>query len=112
MKPPYISAHDRAIADQFTRQARGFAAAPELHNDDILELILQAARPAANDRAIDLACGPGSVACAMAQHVAHVTGLDATQAMLDQASTLAGSRGLANTAWIAGSVYEVPYPSG
>jgi hypothetical protein len=34
------SAHDRAIADQFTRQASGLACSPELHAGDVLKLIV------------------------------------------------------------------------
>lgn len=64
------------------------------------------------DRAIDLACGPGSVACALAEHAAHVVGLDATPAMLEQARALAGTRGLANVEWREGSVYAAPFPDG
>jgi hypothetical protein len=35
MTPEDADAHERAIQDQFSRQAVGFAAAPELHADDI-----------------------------------------------------------------------------
>jgi hypothetical protein len=34
MTPENADAHERAIRDQFSRQAVGFAAAPELHADD------------------------------------------------------------------------------
>ncbi len=105
-------AHADAILDQFTRQARAFAASPELHAADILKLIVEAASLGAADSAIDLACGPGSVACALAAHAARVVGLDATPAMLDQARRLAQSRGLANIAWEVGSVYATPYAEG
>src|ERR1700683_1492506 len=89
-------AHDRAIVDQFSRPARGFAARPELHVDDVLELIVEAAALGSNDRAIDLACGPGSVVCALAERAARVVGLDATPAMLDQGRARAKSRALSN----------------
>lgn len=105
-------AHDGTIVDQFTRQARGFAASPELHADEVLKLIVEAAAIGSNDRAIDLACGPGSVVCALAEHAAHVVGLDSTPAMLDQARALANSRGFSNVELNEGSIYAVPYADG
>lgn len=106
------NAHDRAILDYFTQQARGFAAGPELHGPDVVRLIVDAAAPKPNDRAIDLACGPGSIVCALAETVAHATGLDATPAMLDEARTLAARTGRTNVTWLEGDVYRAPYPDG
>jgi hypothetical protein len=81
MDPVSSTAHDRAIIAQFTQQACLFSEAPELHGDEVLRLVVEAARPQRNDRAIDLACSTGSVACALAAHAAYVVGLDATEAM-------------------------------
>jgi SAM-dependent methyltransferase len=105
-------AHGRAIQDQFSRQAVDFAVAPELHGDEVVALVVDATKPNPGDSAIDLACGPGSVACAVASRVKSVVGLDATESMLDQARELARSRGIENVEWRAGDVYEVPYPDG
>jgi hypothetical protein len=62
MPPANFDMHERAIRDQFSRQAVGFAAALELHADDIVSLVIHAAKPQPEDKAIDLACGPGTVA--------------------------------------------------
>ncbi len=105
-------AHGRAIVDQFSRQASGFAMSPELHGDDIIALIVGAARPQSGDKAIDLACGPGSVACALAARAKRVVGLDATEAMLDQARALAERQGVDNIEWRVGDAYQAPYPDG
>ncbi len=104
--------HGRQIADQFSRQAAGFAANPQLHADDVVELIVSAAALNPGDAAIDLACGPGSVACGLANHAARVVGLDATPAMLQQARALAGQRNAANIEWREGSIYAAPFPDG
>ncbi len=103
------SAHDRAIVDQFTRQAAGFAARPELHADDVIQLVVDAAALNHDGPAIDLACGPGSVACALAQRATRAVGLDSTPAMLDQARQFAESRHLSNVEWIEGSIYAAPF---
>lgn len=105
-------AHKRAIVDQFSRQASGFATAPELHGDGIVALVVDAARPKASDTAIDLACGPGSVACALAARAKWVVGLDATEAMLDQARALARRQGVDNSEWRVGDACQAPYPDG
>jgi hypothetical protein len=78
------AAHDAAIADQFTRQAAEFARSAALHHQKALDLLVEAATPQPGDVSLDVACGPGSVACAFARKVRQATGLDATQAMLDE----------------------------
>lgn len=96
------------VRDQFTRHAADFAATPELHNDAVLQLIVEAASPCLTDFVLDVACGPGSVALAFARRVARVDGLDATDAMLDQAC----SASVNNVNWRIASVYDLPYPDG
>jgi len=112
MSRPVNPVHDRAIIDQFTRQASSFADSPELHADEVLKLIVDAADLDRSDLAIDLACGPGSVACALAEQAAHVVGLDATAAMLSQARALAANRSISNVEWKEGSVYAAPFDNG
>lgn len=112
MTPEHANTHERAIRDQFSRQAAGFAVAPELHADGIVALVVEAAKPQAVDRAIDLACGPGTVACALAQRVQHVVGLDSTVPMLEQARGLARRQNVNNVEWRAGDVYQTPYADG
>lgn len=102
-------AHQRSILGQFTRQAEGFAMSRALHGDDVVRLVVEAAAPRASDRALDIACGTGSVACAMAAHVAEAVGLDATPAMLDEARKLAAKRALSNVQWREGSAYAAPF---
>jgi 2-polyprenyl-3-methyl-5-hydroxy-6-metoxy-1,4-benzoquinol methylase len=99
--------------DQFSRQAPpGFAGAKELHADDVEALVVEAASPQPSDRAIDLACGPGSVACALARRAGHVVGLDATSAMLEKAHDLAVREGVGNVEWRVGDVYQTPFVEG
>ncbi|HVN88178.1 MAG TPA: methyltransferase domain-containing protein [Candidatus Binataceae bacterium] len=101
--------HDATIADQFTRQASGFAAAPELHNDAVLALLTDAAHPKPSDRMLDVACGPGSVVAAFAPLVLHAEGVDATPAMLAEARKLAATKNLRNIGFRNSSAYQLPY---
>ena len=103
------TAHEAAIRDQFTRQAAGFAAAPELHNEAIHALMIDAAQPRASDRMLDIACGPGTVVAAFAPHVARAIGVDTTPAMLTQARALQHSRGLTNVDWQLSDAYTLPF---
>ncbi len=106
------TAHAAAIADQFTRQAAGFAAAPALHNRAALDLLVEAARPRATDASLDVACGPGSVVVAFARRVRRAVGLDATEAMLEEARRLAARSGVGNVAWHRGDAYALPFADG
>ena len=104
--------HDDLIRDQFSRQAELFARSPELHGDDQLKLLVDAAQPRPGDASLDIACGPGTVVAAFAPHVRYATGLDATAAMIDQAKTLAAERHIANVEWHVGDVYALPFADG
>src|SRR6516162_6802587 len=101
--------HQDLILDQFTRQATVFSTAPAITDEDVLQMIVQAARPTPNDRLLDVACGPGLVVCAFAPYVQAATGIDVTPAMLERARQLAAEKGLANVAWRQGDVYSLPY---
>ena len=106
------AAHDAAIADQFTRQAAEFAASSVLHDRAALDLLVEAAAPQPSDVTLDVACGPGSVVAAFARRVQRAEGLDATQAMLDEARKLAARVGLANVAWHRGDIHALPFGAG
>ena len=101
--------HRNLILDQFTRQATVFSTAPAIADEDALRMIVEAARPAPDDRLLDVACGPGLVVCAFAPHVQAATGIDVTPAMLERARKLAADKVLANVAWRQGDVYALPY---
>ena len=104
--------HQATIVDQFSRQAELFAAAPALHNQAALDLLVEAAQPRAGDVALDVACGPGTVVAAFAARVSRAVGLDATEAMLAQARKLAARSALRNVEWRQGDVYALPFAGG
>jgi len=105
-------AHAAAIADQFTRQAALFATAPALHDKAALDLLVDATRPLATDAALDVACGPGSVVLAFAGRVRRAVGLDATEAMLEEARQAVAKSGAQNVEWRLGDVYALPFADG
>ena len=103
------AAHAATIDDQFTRQAAGFAASPVHHSQVALDLLVDAAAPKPTDVTLDVACGPGSVVMAFARRVSRAEGLDATEAMLEEARKLAAASGTANVAWHRGDAYALPF---
>jgi SAM-dependent methyltransferase len=103
------SEHKEHILDQFTRQAVPFATAAAIRNEDALNRIVKMAEAGPNDTVLDVACGPGLLACAFARVARHVTGIDLTPAMLEQARTLQRQQGLENLTWQEGDVLPLPY---
>lgn len=104
-----MPSHRDTIVDQFTRQAIPFATAAPIRDAAALRLLVDAAGTGAVDTVLDVACGPGLVACAFAQVARHVTGIDLTPAMLAQARALAAQQGLANVAFQHGDVLPLPF---
>lgn len=104
--------HQDLIRDQFTKQAVPFSSAPAIKNEDSLKLLLQLTDASPSDVVLDVACGPGILACAFAEVVAHATGIDLTPAMIERARVLQAERGLANVAWQVGDIDPLPYADG
>jgi SAM-dependent methyltransferase len=99
----------RLILDQFTRQALPFSQASELSNEDVFRLLLDACGVRPDDTVLDLACGPGLTACALAGAAKQVTGLDITPAMIERAEALRQAKGLQNVAWRLADVLPLPF---
>jgi SAM-dependent methyltransferase len=101
--------HQERIVDQFTRQAVPFSTATAIRNEGALNRIVQMAEAGPDDTVLDVACGPGLLACAFARVARHVTGIDLTPAMLEQARELQRQHGLENLTWQEGDVLPLPY---
>lgn len=102
--------HNRTIIDQFTKQAVPFAKIPgHVASMDILIRMTHATR---NDEVLDVACGPGLVACAFAPLVRHVTGIDITPGMIEQARAAQTEKGLTNLTWVVGPACPLPFLDG
>ena len=104
--------HTEEIVNQFTRQAAQFAGSPTARSEDILERIVRLAQPGPSDTAVDVACGPGLLVCALAKVVRHATGIDLTPAMLEQARRMQEAQGARNVTWDQGDGTAMPYRDG
>ena len=104
--------HERTTVDQFTRQAAGFSSAAAMNDADAMRLLLDAARLGADDAVLDVACGPGIVAAALAPEAGSVVGIDLTPEMLELARERSAREGLDNTRFDLGDVTALPYADG
>ena len=98
----------RLILDQFTKQAVPFSEMPAHSNEESIRLFTDRAGIGPGDSVLDVACGPGLVACALARVARHVTGIDLTPAMIEQAQARQRALGL----WRALSETRVRFVSG
>lgn len=105
-------AQNRRIVDQFTRQAEPFARHPAHSAEGSMRLVREAAGVGPRDTVLDVACGPGLVACDFARHARHVTGIDLTPAMIGQAEARRRAEGLDNLSWHVGDVASLPFADG
>jgi YD repeat-containing protein len=99
--------HDSEIIDQFTKQAIPFTQLSS-HLDSIQRLI-ELSKVTSNDLVLDVACGPGLVACEFAKVARHVTGIDITEKMIEQAKKHQKELELTNVSWDIGTVSPLPY---
>lgn len=100
----------RLILDQFSRQAVPFSQIHARDHAEIHGLLIRTAAITPADAVLDVACGPGLVACDVAKVARHVTGIDLTPAMIDQAVARQQSMGLSNLTWVVGDAQPLPFP--
>jgi ubiquinone/menaquinone biosynthesis C-methylase UbiE len=87
-------AHEAQIIEQFTHQAVPFT---QVHGHlNAIDLLIEMAQVRSSDKVLDVACGPGLVACEFARHAGEVHGVDLTRAMIEQARRRQAESGLRN----------------
>jgi ubiquinone/menaquinone biosynthesis C-methylase UbiE len=104
-----MTEHRDATVEQFTQQAALFATAAPIRDEAALDMLVQWSGVSANDRVLDVACGPGIVGCGFARLARQVTGIDLTPAMIDEARSHSAQLGLTNTEWRIGEIPPLPW---
>lgn len=99
--------HQATIIDQFSRQAIPFTQVPG--HFDAMQILITISEVCRNDTVLDVACGPGVVACEFARHAGQVTGIDITPAMIEQAEKHQRELNLENLDWAVGDAVPLPY---
>jgi ubiquinone/menaquinone biosynthesis C-methylase UbiE len=74
-----------------------------------LAALVEAAAASGTEQVLDLGCGAGHAALAMAPGVAHVTAVDVTPDMVATAGRLATERGVANVTCRVADVVDLPF---
>lgn len=104
--------HNESIIDQFTRQAVPFTQKIAAHSsEEAFQTMFSLSQVNSSDTVLDVACGSGLVSCAFASKAKHVTGIDITPAMIEQAQKIQHQKNLENITWQIGDVSKLPYPS-
>ncbi|MBU3605807.1 class I SAM-dependent methyltransferase [Polynucleobacter sp. MWH-Creno-3A4] len=103
-----MTTHNERIVEQFSLQAVPFTQVPG-HSDSI-NMLIEFSGASQDSTVLDLACGPGIVACEFARHAKHVTGIDITPAMIEQAKKRQQENHLDNVEWKIGDVTALPFP--
>ena len=106
------SAHKKRVREEFTRQANDYAAAEIIRDDAHIARLVDAAKPAADSRVLEVATGPGYVAMAFARHAREVIGVDLTEAPLRIAEAKARDRGLSNVSFRLADAEHLPFCDG
>lgn len=99
--------HNEKIKEQFSKQAAGYTSVKA--HAEALHTIIEMSGVTENDNVIDVACGSGIVSCAFAKYAHHVTGIDITEEMLEQARKLQVENLLTNIEWVAGDVEPLKF---
>lgn len=107
----FVPAAQKAqVLDQFSRQAEGYGRLTgAMAGVDRGAAFRAQVGVGPGDTVLDVCCGTGALALDLAPHVRHVTGLDLTPAMLEQARAAQGQRGCTNVEWVEGDAYALPF---
>src|SRR5271154_184799 len=100
------------VRERFTRTAEVFGDYAVAHRVTEAERLARMVSAGENARAVDLACGPGTLALRFARHVRWICGLDLTPAILERARRSALADGLANLDFAIGDAQSLPFADG
>lgn len=99
----------RTSRQQFDSQAKHYNAQWNAWSGESLAWLLEKAGCDPSQKWLDVATGAGFTAVAFGPLVSEVTGLDVSEAMLDQARERARASGLANLVFQCGAAEELPF---
>lgn len=105
----HMTAHDVNIVAQFTRWAKPFADLPIHAEADAMVRTIGACALAPDLDVLDVACGPGILACALAPYARSVLGIDITPAMIDQGRLRQARMAVDNVDWRIGNATSLPF---
>ncbi len=102
--------HSASIRDEFAHQADAFARSPTMSLVETLGVVVDLAPVDPGARWVEIACGPGLIARAMAPRVRSVLGLDLTPAMVEKARSEAAAAAVENVSFELGDASALDLP--
>jgi len=96
--------------ERFTTTAEVFGSYAVRHRAELAERLARVVKAGSKDRALDLACGPGTLALRFAWHVRWICGLDLTPAMLERARRSAVAERFANLDFAVADAHALHFP--
>lgn len=103
--------HRERVQQEFTRQARTFASAPEVTEAALTGRFVAALGDAAGGLILDVASGPGIISVALAATARAVFAIDLTPEMLQQARLRCAGASRKNVTFIEGDAARLPFAS-
>jgi ubiquinone/menaquinone biosynthesis C-methylase UbiE len=98
-----------SVREQFGASAHAYVTSASHASGDDLRRLLELAAPSGSERVLDVATGGGHTALAFAPHVARVTAIDLTPAMLEEARAHAARRAASNVTFDLADAESLPY---
>jgi SAM-dependent methyltransferase len=105
-----VDSHSASIRDEFAYQADAFARSPTMSLAETLDVVVDLAPSDPEARWVEVACGPGLIARALAPRVDSVLGLDLTPAMVEKARADAAAAGVENVSFELGDATALGLP--
>lgn len=103
---------DKRVREEFGRQAAAMSEATFFNDDQALQRIIAAMSLTGEERALEVACGPGIVAQAVAPLVSELVCIDATPEMLSLAKQRLTRSGAANVNFMEAMAEDLPFQPG
>jgi SAM-dependent methyltransferase len=97
------------VVAEFTHQAEAFNRSPVMTTAQTLAALIDMLPAAPGQRWLEVACGPGIIARALAPRVGEVVGIDLTPAMIEVARAEAAAAGLGNLRFVEGDATALPF---
>ena len=94
---------------QFTAQVERFVKSPHVNEPEPVRRFLAAVAPRGDERALDVACGPGLLEKAFASHVREIVGVDLTPAMVTKAVAIDREAGISNAQFEVADALRLPF---
>lgn len=102
----------KLVRERFTRTVTAFADYALIERASEAEHLARLLSLKGNECALDVACGPGTLARVFARRVPWICGLDLTPAMLARAQKETAEEQLENFRQVCGNALAMPFPDG